>query len=75
MVGAVFLSEGVQKFLFSTDLGVGRFIKIGIPEPQVMAPFVGIVEIVCGSLIILGPNDETSSHPINHRYICGNCLY
>jgi putative oxidoreductase len=54
LVGAVFLSEGIQKFLFPNDLGVGRFVKIGIPAPQVMAPFVGVVEIVCGTLIILG---------------------
>ena len=53
-VGGIFLSEGIQKFLFSNDLGVGRFVKIGIPAPPVMAPFVGVVEIVCGSLILLG---------------------
>jgi putative oxidoreductase len=52
-VGAVFLSEGIQKFLFPADLGVGRFVKIGIPAPQIMAPFVGVVEIVCGTLIVL----------------------
>ena len=34
VVGAVFLSEGIQKFLFPSDLGVGRFIKIGIPSPE-----------------------------------------
>jgi len=54
IVGAVFLSEGIQKFLFPNELGVGRFIKIGIPGPQVIAPFVGVIEIVCGTLIILG---------------------
>jgi putative oxidoreductase len=54
MVGAVFLSEGIQKFLFTDDLGVGRFVKIGIPYPDVMAPFVGVSEIGCGSLLILG---------------------
>jgi len=54
LVGWVFLSEGVQKFLFPEALGVGRFLKIGIPWPQVMAPFVGIVEIVCGTLLLLG---------------------
>jgi putative oxidoreductase len=26
-VGAVFLSEGIQKFLFPDTLGAGRFIK------------------------------------------------
>jgi putative oxidoreductase len=53
-VGAVFLSEGIQKFLFPGDLGVGRFIKIGIPFPEVMAPFVGMVEIVGGVLLLAG---------------------
>ena len=46
LVGWVFLSEGIQKFLFPDSLGVGRFVKIGIPSPQIMAPFVGVVEIV-----------------------------
>ncbi len=50
LVGWIFLSEGIQKFLFPDSLGEGRFVKIGIPWSQVMAPFVGIVEIVCGTL-------------------------
>jgi putative oxidoreductase len=54
LVGWVFLSEGIQKFLFPDSLGVGRFVKIGIPWPQVMAPFVGVVEIVCGALLLIG---------------------
>jgi len=54
LVGWVFLAEGIQKFLFPDSLGGGRFVKIGIPWPQVMAPFVGVVEIVCGSLLLLG---------------------
>lgn len=54
MVGAVFLSEGIQKFLYPAELGVGRFIKIGIPFPEVMGPFVGVVEIVGGSCLLLG---------------------
>jgi len=54
LVGCVFLSEGIQKFLFPGALGVGRFVKIGIPSPDVMAPFVGVCEIVSGSLLVLG---------------------
>jgi putative oxidoreductase len=54
IVGGTFLSEGVQKFLFADSLGVGRFVKIGIPHPEVMAPFVGVFEIVCGALLVLG---------------------
>jgi putative oxidoreductase len=54
IVGSVFLLEGIQKFLFPDALGVGRFVKIGIPYPEIMGPFVGVFEIGCGSLIILG---------------------
>lgn len=54
LVGGVFLSEGVQKFLFPEDLGVGRFVKIGIPAPEFTGPFVGVCETACGSLLILG---------------------
>lgn len=53
-VGWIFLSEGIQKFLYPDLLGVGRFARIGIPFPQVMGPFVGGVEIVCGALVLLG---------------------
>ena len=54
MVGAVFLSEGIQKFLFPDQLGAGRFLKIGLPMPELLGPFVGTFEIVCGSLVLLG---------------------
>jgi putative oxidoreductase len=54
IVGGTFLSEGIQKFLFPDALGVGRFTKIGIPYPEWMAPFSGLFEIGCGSLLILG---------------------
>jgi uncharacterized membrane protein YphA (DoxX/SURF4 family) len=54
LVGGVFLAEGIQKFLFPAALGVGRFVKIGIPAPQFFAPFVGVVEIICGTLLIIG---------------------
>jgi uncharacterized membrane protein YphA (DoxX/SURF4 family) len=54
MVGSVFLSEGIQKFLFPAEVGAGRFAKIGIPNAELMAPFVGIVEIICGALVLLG---------------------
>ena len=64
MVGSVFLSEGIQKFLFVDALGVGRFIKIGIPAPQIMAPFVGVVEILFGALILLGLFTRLASIPL-----------
>jgi putative oxidoreductase len=64
LVGWVFLSEGIQKFLFADALGVGRFVKIGIPWPQVMAPFVGVVEIVCGSLLLIGLITRLAAIPL-----------
>lgn len=54
MVGAVFLSEGIQKFLFADTLGAGRFAKIGLPNPEFLGPFVGSFEIVSGILILVG---------------------
>jgi uncharacterized membrane protein YphA (DoxX/SURF4 family) len=54
MVGAVFLSEGIQKFLFPDQLGAGRFLTIGFPMPDLLGPFVGAFEIVCGSLVLVG---------------------
>jgi putative oxidoreductase len=54
LVGWVFLTEGIQKFLFPAALGYGRFAKIGIPYPHVTAPFVGVVEIACGILLMVG---------------------
>jgi uncharacterized membrane protein YphA (DoxX/SURF4 family) len=54
LVGCVSLSEGIQKFLFPQALGVGRFIKIGMPAPHFFAPFVGAVEIIGGILLVMG---------------------
>ncbi|HXM62582.1 MAG TPA: DoxX family protein [Terriglobales bacterium] len=64
LVGGVFLAEGIQKFLFPATLGVGRFIKIGIPAPQFSAPFVGVVEIVCGTLLIVGLFTRLATIPL-----------
>jgi putative oxidoreductase len=64
IVGPVFLSEGIQKFLYPDENGVGRFMKIGIPSPETLAPFVGVVEIVCGTLLILGLFTRLASIPL-----------
>lgn len=50
----VFFPEGIQKLAFPGILGAGRFANIGIPYPDVMGPFVGTVETICGALIIIG---------------------
>jgi putative oxidoreductase len=64
LVGWVFVSEGIQKFLFPAQLGVGRFEKIGIPSPHLMAPFVGTVEIVCGTLLLIGLFTRLAAIPL-----------
>ena len=64
LVGGVFLSEGIQKFVYPDALGVGRFVKIGIPAPGVMAPFVGVVEVACGLLLILGLLTRLAAIPL-----------
>lgn len=64
MIGTVFLSEGIQKFLFPEDLGSGRFEKIGIPFHQFFGSFVGTFEIVCGMLILVGLLTRLASIPL-----------
>lgn len=54
LAGGVFFLEGIKKFLFVEQWGAGRFARIGIPAPQIMGPFVGSVEIVCGLLLLIG---------------------
>ena len=51
MVGWAFLSEGIQMVLHPAALGAG---KIGIPASHLIGLLVGIVEIVCGAMLILG---------------------
>ncbi len=63
-VGAVFFSEGVQKFLFPAALGAGRFAKIGFPSPAWTATAVGFFEITCGLLVIAGLLTRLASVPL-----------
>ena len=54
MVGMVFLSEAIQKFIDPANRGGGRFEAIGLPMPGFLGFFVGGFEIVCGICILLG---------------------
>lgn len=53
-IAFVFVTEGIQKFLYPEVLGVGWFLKIGLPYPEITAPFVGGVEVVGGALVLIG---------------------
>lgn len=54
MVGAVFFTEGLQKFLYPALRGAGRFEKIGFPNPEFWGYFVGTFETVCGAMVLAG---------------------
>ncbi len=54
VVGAVFLSEGIQKFIFPDEVGAGRFAKIPIANAETVAPLIGGIETLCGILILAG---------------------
>ena len=63
-VGVVFLSEGIQKFLFPLELAVGRFAKIGLPHPEFLGPFVACFEIACGAAVLAGLLTRLASLPL-----------
>ena len=60
----VFFPEGIQKLAFPALLGAGRFTRIGIFWPEVMGPFVGVVEIACGALIVFGLLTRLAAVPL-----------
>ncbi len=53
IVGLVFMTEGILKFLRPDELGKGFFAGIGLPFPHVLAPLVGGIEIAGGAAILL----------------------
>ena len=53
VVGLVFITEGILKFMRPEELGWGRFAGIGLPYPQTLAPLVGGTEIVAGAAVLL----------------------
>lgn len=64
IVGLIFLSEGIQKYLFPELTGPGRFEKIGFADPAFWAYFTGTFEIICGSLILIGLLTRLAAIPL-----------
>src|SRR5215475_14441026 len=62
MAGAVFFWEGLLKFVF-VNQGIGRFTKLGIPMPEVLAPAIAVLEIVGGVLLMSGLGTRLISVP------------
>jgi putative oxidoreductase len=64
IVGLVFLTEGIQKFLFPELLGTGRFLKIGFNNAEFWAYFTATFEILCGILLLIGLITRLASIPL-----------
>lgn len=64
IVGLIFISEGVQKFLFPETVGAGRFEKIGFANPEFWALFTSCFEIICGIFVLVGLRIRVSAVPL-----------
>lgn len=53
MAGSVFFWEGLLKFVYANQ-GVGRFTKLGMPVPELLAPAIAYLEIGGGLMLIVG---------------------
>jgi len=62
-VGLIFFTQGILKFT-DPQWGVLRFTKIGFPWPDVTAHFVGVFEVCCGLLLLLGLFLRLASIPL-----------
>ena len=64
IVGLIFLSEGIQKFLFPTLMGAGRFLDIGFNHAAIWAYLTGTFEIICGALVLFGLFTRVAAVPL-----------
>lgn len=64
VVGLVFLSEGIQKYIIPEVVGAGRFERIGFEHYEFLAYFVATFEILCGILLLAGFVVRLSSIPL-----------
>jgi len=63
VIGVVFTHSGYGKW---THLGqvVKFFADLGIPSPQLQAPFVASVELGCGALVLVGLGTRLAAVPL-----------
>ena len=64
IVGLIFISEGIQKYLILDVLGPAFFKEIGFTHPMLWAYFTGAFEIFCGILILFGLLTRLASIPL-----------
>jgi putative oxidoreductase len=64
ILGLIFLTEGIQKYLFPESLGTGRFLQIGFSNPAFWAYFAGTFEIICGIFVLIGLYTMVAAIPL-----------
>jgi len=64
IVGLIFISEGIQKYLYLEVVGPAFFNEIGFRHAFFWAYFTGAFEILCGILILLGLLTRLASIPL-----------
>src|SRR5436190_18737743 len=62
MAGGVFFWEGLLTFAYANQ-GIGRFTKLGLPVPDVLAPAIAVLEIGGGLLLMSGLGTRLISLP------------
>jgi putative oxidoreductase len=64
IVGLIFISEGIQKYLFLEILGPGRFQEIGFSHAFFWAYFTGACEMLFGFLVLIGLITRLATIPL-----------
>jgi putative oxidoreductase len=62
-VGLVFVNTGWGK-LHDLESVTGFFRELGIPYPELQAPFVASTELVCGALVLVGLGARLAAIPL-----------
>jgi putative oxidoreductase len=62
-VGWIFVLSGWGK-LHNLDQVIGYFGELGIPHPELQAPFASGTELVCGTLVLIGLFTRVASVPL-----------
>ena len=64
IVGLIFLSEGIQKYLIVSVVGPAFFQESGFNNPMFWVYLAGTFEILCGILILFGFLTRLASIPL-----------
>jgi len=63
VIGAVFIPTGWGKLHNLPDI-IAFFRELGIPYPELQAPFVSSIELVCGGLVLVGLATRLAAAPL-----------